>query len=406
MALFKKSKLDEVEAANAPDPLRRTIMIVDDEEANLTVMAAIVRPYYRLILAHDGQEALEMIEAMDDPSSLACIISDQRMPRLTGVELFQHAHQLLPRTIRIIVTGFIDLDAIVDSINKAEIYKFIIKPFDTNDFVITIKRAIETFNMRQQLHAYHIDLEEKVQLRTKQLADKHLELEKAYRALEEVSLTDPLTNLRNRRFLLQQLDADIALSLRCYDETVKNGIDELALDADLIFFMIDLDHFKAVNDEFGHAAGDMVLVQVRERLQEISRESDFLVRWGGEEFLVVARQTNRAEAQGMAERIRNIICSREFELADGVRLKRTCSIGFSCFPFLPAHPRLLSWMQVVELADQGLYMAKRGGRNRWYGLCGPNSHEFVPGEAYFHRLVQDIRHAESIGELRIEGSAG
>src|SRR5450830_1173361 len=91
---------------------------------------------------------------------------------------------------------------------------------------------------------------------------------------------------------------------------------------------------------------------------EVFRESDYLVRWGGEEFLVLARATRRDEARVVAERIRRAVADREFLLPDGERLRKTCSIGFACFPFVPDAPRLLSWSEVVELADQALYLAK------------------------------------------------
>ncbi len=200
--------------------------------------------------------------------------------------------------------------------------------------------------------------------------EKNLALVRAYEAIEEASLTDPLTGLRNRRFLEQQLAGDISLCLRRYKQWLKDPAAALPLEADLIFFMIDIDHFKAINDTYGHAAGDKVLSQMRQRLLEAFRESDYLVRWGGEEFLVVARGTRRAEAQRIAERIRTAVGGRAFDVGEGAPLVKSCSVGFACFPFLPSQPDSLSWLQVVELADQALYMAKHGGRDAWVGLKG------------------------------------
>lgn len=237
-----------------------------------------------------------------------------------------------------------------------------------------------------------------------ELLDKNLELEKAYQALEEVSLTDQLTGLRNRRFFLQHVDADVGLSLRRYDERAgqggagRDGID----DKDLVFFMVDLDHFKDVNDRHGHAAGDAVLVQMQERLREVFRESDYLVRWGGEEFLVLARATRREEARVVAERIRHAVADREFVLPDGERLRKTCSIGFACFPFVPAAPRLLSWSEVVELADQALYLAKKAGRNAWAALYSSAS---TPHAGLFSHLMQDLDGALAAGEVLLLSSS-
>jgi diguanylate cyclase (GGDEF)-like protein len=183
--------------------------------------------------------------------------------------------------------------------------------------------------------------------------ERTAELSQANRALEEMSLTDPLTGLRNRRFLAQHLESEIALARR--------------QPTDLVFFLIDIDHFKAVNDEYGHRAGDEVLMQMRSRLQEVFRESDFLVRWGGEEFLAVTRGMRRDDAGDTAERIRKCVEKRPFALGDGTMLHKTVSIGFAAYPFDSDRPDAVSWLQVVECADAALYEAKESGRNAWRG---------------------------------------
>ncbi|MYN02720.1 diguanylate cyclase [Pseudoduganella sp. DS3] len=233
-----------------------------------------------------------------------------------------------------------------------------------------------------------------------QLLEKNLELERAYKALEDVSLTDQLTGLRNRRFFLQHVESDVALSLRAYDDPSASAA---ANDRDLVFYMVDLDHFKDVNDRHGHAAGDSVLVQMKDRLREVFRESDYLVRWGGEEFLVLARATDRSEAHVVAERIRQAVAARDFVLPDGTHLERTCSIGFACYPFLPAQPRLMSWSQVVELADLGLYISKHSGRDAWTAVYATDTAQ--PAEL-FPRLVHQLSACVERGEARIVTSLG
>jgi diguanylate cyclase (GGDEF)-like protein len=234
-----------------------------------------------------------------------------------------------------------------------------------------------------------------------QLLDKNVELEQAYKALEDVSLTDQLTGLRNRRFFLQHVEADVGMSLRRYDDPLRTGAieRETAPGKDLVFFMVDLDHFKEVNDRHGHASGDAVLVQMQERLREVFRESDYLIRWGGEEFLVLARATHRDDAKLVAERIRSAVANRDFELPDGTRLTKTCSIGFACFPFLPSQPRLMPWSEVVELADQGLYLAKRSGRNAWAAVYSTS--ETRADETLFPRLIHHLDDALESGEVRL-----
>ncbi|HEY0062891.1 MAG TPA: sensor domain-containing diguanylate cyclase [Telluria sp.] len=233
-----------------------------------------------------------------------------------------------------------------------------------------------------------------------QLLEKNLELERAYKALEDVSLTDQLTGLRNRRFFLQHVETDVNMSLRRYDDPLHRGADERdnAPGKDLVFFMVDLDHFKEVNDRHGHAAGDAVLVQMQERLREVFRETDYLIRWGGEEFLVLARATHRDDAHVVAERIRNAVANRPFTLPDGSDLAKTCSIGFACFPFVQAEPRLLSWSEVVELADQGLYLVKRSGRNAWAAVYSTAEVQY---EDLFPRLINQLDKALADGEVRL-----
>jgi diguanylate cyclase (GGDEF)-like protein len=195
------------------------------------------------------------------------------------------------------------------------------------------------------------------------------ELSEANAKLLELSLSDPLTGLRNRRFLAQHLEADIARTLRRYDDWRAGPMSDAPKDADVLFFLIDLDHFKTVNDRFGHHAGDLVLTQMRERLQEVFRESDFVVRWGGDEFLTVARDSRRSEAGVFAERIRDAVASRPFALGAEQSTNMSVSVGFAAFPFVPTAPDAVSWSHVVGLADHALYMAKEAGRNTWFGLA-------------------------------------
>ncbi|WP_338844422.1 diguanylate cyclase [Massilia sp. W12] len=396
MALFKREKLQQLQEMQSKSADLPLILLVDDEDANLRVMRQILEQDYQLICHNSAAQALQWLQNQVDLRNLAVIISDQRMPGMSGVDFLQQSIALAPDANRIIVTGFSDIGAIIDSINRAEIYRYIVKPFDTQDFQMTVKRTVETWQMRCQLKRFQQELEEKVALRTAELAQKNLELERTNRALQEASLTDPLTGLRNRRFLLQQMDADAAIILRRHEECIKLQQTPPA-DADLVFFMVDLDHFKQVNDVYGHAAGDSVLVQMRERLQQVFRESDYLVRWGGEEFLVVARATRRSDAAQLAERMCETIANQDFHLQDGLRIRKTCSVGFACLPFLLRHPQHFTWAQVADLADQALYMAKRRGRNTWVGLY---EDRVRPEPDLFQRLQGDIEHAIASGLLQ------
>ena len=211
-------------------------------------------------------------------------------------------------------------------------------------------------------------LEGMVAARTREVEAKARELEAANGALRNQSLTDTLTGLRNRSYLGVCMPEDVAQVTRLHRSAAPGRLERLALNIDMVFLMIDVDHFKMVNDRFGHAGGDLVLQQVAELIRGATRDTDTVVRWGGEEFLVVARNAARQDAAVLAERIRAAVSAHPFDVGEREPLHRTCSLGFACFPLVPEQPALLGWEQVVDLADHCLYAAKRSGRDAWVGV--------------------------------------
>ena len=208
----------------------------------------------------------------------------------------------------------------------------------------------------------------------------------------ELALRDSLTGLHNRRFLDEFMAHETAQMLRGWrrpDGTRPS----------LKLLIIDLDHFKRVNDEHGHEAGDAVLREMAALLMETLRKPDIVVRWGGEEFVVVARDTGRLLPLGLAERIRKRVEAHTFQLPGGKELKCTCSIGFALYPFLGTDPERLDWEQVVALADSGLYLAKEEGRNRWVGLEA--STDWPGGDSDYTQAREAPALAESRGALRL-----
>jgi diguanylate cyclase (GGDEF)-like protein len=158
----------------------------------------------------------------------------------------------------------------------------------------------------------------------------------------------------------------MAASLRRHRAALSGG--EAAREGDLVFFLVDIDGFKAVNDAHGHAAGDLVLAGTARLLEAACRQSDVVARWGGEEFLVLARFTERTQAAAQAERLRRTVEEGRFTLENGSAITITCSIGFAAFPFARREPEALGWEQIVAIADHAAYAAKRHGRNAWVGL--------------------------------------
>jgi diguanylate cyclase (GGDEF)-like protein len=194
------------------------------------------------------------------------------------------------------------------------------------------------------------------------------ELANANRELLEASLTDVLTGVRNRRFFTNSIDADAQQVLRSF---VSNATVDVR-NRDLIFYLIDIDHFKRVNDQFGHKIGDQVLSEVARRINSAARLSDVLIRWGGEEFLLLSRYTDRKEAHILANRVLDAVGSRPYRVeASNADLRVFCSIGWAAFPWTEMEPKLVSHEQVLVLADYALYQAKGSGRNRAVGLLPP-----------------------------------
>jgi diguanylate cyclase (GGDEF)-like protein len=208
------------------------------------------------------------------------------------------------------------------------------------------------------------ELETKVAGLTGELEKSDRILHEALTAIENENFTDPLTDLYNRRYISAVIKADVAKVQRVYRDAGPETRDN----QDLVFLMVDLDHFSLINEYYGSQVGDQILVTVAKVLRRVVRESDAVIRWGGEEFLVVARNTTRTKASEMAERIRAGVASQSVETAKGEVLRWTCSVGFAAYPFQVADSTWLGWDRVVELTDACLEVAKKSGRNAWVGV--------------------------------------
>ncbi|HIG31017.1 MAG TPA: adenylate/guanylate cyclase domain-containing response regulator [Verrucomicrobiales bacterium] len=162
MALrLKKDVLTKYQESVTPSRGNK-ILLVDDEKENLDSLSLILDKDYELMFASDGEEALEVIRQLPSPDDIQMIIADQRMPRLTGVGLFEIAKDLVPDAVRIILTGFSDADAIISSINEGEIYKFLMKPVDPNDLRVTVRRSLEFYQLQRENLKLVVDLQKRV----------------------------------------------------------------------------------------------------------------------------------------------------------------------------------------------------------------------------------------------------
>lgn len=220
---------------------------------------------------------------------------------------------------------------------------------------------------REEEYSYR--LEKEVHARTEELAHRNDELKKLALSLQESSLSDPLTGLRNRRFVFEEVSRDLDTISRKY-ENEREGLDPNDA-SDLVFMMIDLDNFKPINDTYGHAAGDKMLLDIRDVLLNTCRRSDFVIRWGGDEFVVIAKQSHAGESEALAERIRQQVETREFQLPEGQIVRTTCSIGFTSFPLFRGQAENGNLDDIINVADSLMYEAKRQ-KNAWVGMLDIN----------------------------------
>lgn len=205
--------------------------------------------------------------------------------------------------------------------------------------------AIENADLYQRLNALNLSLEQKVSERTAELTAANEALRRLNKELEEVSITDALTHVYNRRYFMERLRQEL------------KRVGRYGPPASLL--MIDIDHFKRVNDTWGHQAGDTVLSGVASLIKSSLRETDIFARYGGEEFGLIATATNADGAAVLGERIRGLVERSEF-VHEEKSLRVTVSIGIATWS--PGIKEDFDAM--IRLADEALYRAKHEGRNR------------------------------------------
>lgn len=321
------------------------ILCVDDDSTVLSALRTVISANFgtrlRVELAESGEEALEIDEELRaQGQEISLVISDFMMPGLRGDELLVRLEATSPKTVKILLTGQSDLSGVKRAINEANLYRFLEKPFVNDDIVLTIRSAIrayrqekDLFEQNEKLRQMNADLEALVTSRTRDLREKNQQL-------EILSITDKLTGLLNRRKLEEILEEELMRSHR--------------YDIGLSIVMVDIDHFKRVNDHHGHLAGDTVLIEIAELLRTHTRATDVVGRWGGEEFLIICRHSKLEEARSAAEKLREAIAGHGF--GDMGSLTASFGVGTCRTGDTPA--------SLLARADAALYQAKDIGRNR------------------------------------------
>ena len=302
------------------------ILVVEDSMTSMAIIARDLREHYALLHAHDGEEAWQMLQT--EPR-VELVITDVQMPRISGQQLL--------KLIRLSPDPRIhSLPVIVMTTAEDSAEKHLAFLNGANDF---LNKPVDPIELQSRVKVHH------------RLARTIRELEVSKQALAEQATTDALTRLKNRRSFYDQADRHLALC-RQYDE-------------DMSVLVLDIDHFKKVNDTYGHHAGDEVLVRVAQLLSRMvrsgtgRREGDTVARFGGEEFAVLLPQTNKLGAAVLAERIRRAL-EKEQIVVDERPIPVTASIGIATL----AAETVESIDQLLNIADRRLYLAKNNGRNR------------------------------------------
>jgi two-component system cell cycle response regulator len=307
-------------AKDEPSPAARDfkVLVADDSRVyRKLVEDTLSNRQYVLLFAKTGREAIDLFSEHQP----ALVITDWMMPDLSGIELCEHIRKqsLRPYTYLIILTGVTEKATLVKGL-AAGADDYLTKPFYCDELLARVGVGRRIVELHRQLEAKNI-------------------------LLEELALTDPLTGLPNRRAIEDW-------ATRQLSGAIRYGFSFLVV-------LADLDHFKAVNDTYGHDAGDAVLKKFSEILKANSRRSDICGRIGGEEFLFILTHTTQDNARIVIERIRAELETAKFDFDDG-SLSATASFGLAGFEGTqPA-----DFARLVAQADVALYAAKRAGRNR------------------------------------------
>ncbi len=300
------------------------ILVVDDSRTQLDWLVQVLeKEGYRVATAMDGKSAIR--EVRSDPPDL--VLLDMILPDMDGLEVLRiikarPEDQFIPV---ILLSVKSDIDSKVTGL-RIGADDFLAKPFAEAEILARCAAM----------------------LRIKHLQEK---LQEAQRKLEQQSITDALTGLKNRRFFDERLHEEFRRAQRYGDY--------------LSLIMIDLDHFKDVNDRHGHPAGDAVLHDAAVLIRASIRDPDICARYGGDEFAVILPKTHMTGALSVAERIWRELGNKEYAVADASggpesgKVRVTASIGIAFYP----SKDISSSELLLGFADQALYQAKRAGRN-------------------------------------------
>ncbi len=326
--------------------MAHSILLVDDDPTIIQLATtALEGAGYTVRAATNGDEAIEAVRT-ERP---AMVITDWLMPAPDGLELCRMIREVEDFSSRIYVIMLSGQRAPGRLVEALEVGAddYIHKPFSTDELVARVRSGSRLIALKADLKQKEIELFR----RNAELEVAHQELSRLNRHLDQIATTDELTGLANRRSAMAAIQ-------RRWEEINRDP-------GSMAMVLADIDHFKQINDTWGHDAGDAVLAQVAAALDEASRSTEDVFRLGGEEFLLFCRSATAAEATIAAERMR--LAVESLQVTHRGRTI-TCTMSFGV-----AERR--GWMktsdEVLKAADEALYASKHAGRNR-VTIADPN----------------------------------
>jgi diguanylate cyclase (GGDEF)-like protein len=331
--------------APAPSvPARMRALVAEDSGSQrLTLVKLLENLGFEVTAVADGTEALAKLGAMH----FDLILTDLAMPSLDGIGLCRavRAGESSPSTYVIVLTAHTEQPRLLAAFD-AGADDFLSKPINVRELQARVRAAQRIVTLQRQLAED-----------ARALRQANLRLEAANAQLSRTSSTDALTGLPNRRYVLECLQREWEAAGRAQRP--------------LAVIFADIDHFKSINDRFGHDAGDIVIERVARAIRRTVRKMDVVGRFGGEEFVVVCPAAGEAEAQQIAERVRSAVEQERWSFA-GTPVPVTVSLGVACAATVPGTES----MALLRHADKALYEAKRAGRNQVV-ICAPTGHSDV-----------------------------
>jgi diguanylate cyclase (GGDEF)-like protein len=329
-------------------PVKCSLLLVDDEPYILNTLSALAAKDFEVLTATSAESAMEVLKQRD----VDIILTDQKMPGKSGVQLLEWVREHSPRTMRLMMTGLARLEDAVDAINCGQVHRYLFKPWRANELLQILRSSARTYLLERsheqlldELRRLNLSLEERVQQRTRELEEANRQLQQKNSMLEKLALTDPLTGVPNRRAMDRLVRSEQRRRSR-YHSPLTVGV-------------IDADHFKEINNRYLLPGGDHVLVTLAQVLADSVRSVDTIGRIGGEEFMVVAPETSLDGSYILAERIRSAVEKHNFTYKHQ-SIHVTVSLGFA----VAEADVLATYDQMKHVAAAALSEAKTTGRNK------------------------------------------